>query len=203
MTERVRFRPYWLDFTDGSGTWRSFDRTPPGEDLAALRRGAGREPGTVPSMWEFHHKAVDDEWLAEHRLTWETPPDYQAEHHALILFGFHQQSVRHPMHVDGVGLGTAMLRLRQSPKGGEAIDRRFATSIGATALAELAQHLRRVVALLNDIRQPLDYSRLLHQLIWWQRPGGQNRVRRTWGLEYYAPPRQQVGHDAAPEPVAQ
>lgn len=185
---------YWDWFTDGSGGWRRSGERPPGEDLAAMRRGAGRDPGSVPSMWQLHATEVEDEWLARHRDTWSAPRAFEAEHHALTLFGFHQQSLYEPMHVKGVGLGGAMLALRQSGRASEeGIDRRFAAAATAATVKELAQHLRRLVTLLRGPRRPLDYTRLLHDLIRWQEPAYQGRVRRRWGLEYYASRRQE--HD--------
>lgn len=203
MSETVAPQRYWNRVTDGSGRWSRGDERPPGEDLAALRQGAGREPGTVPSMWSFH-TPVGDNWLQRHHEGWATPPEFQAEHHALVLYGFHQQTLAEPMHVEGIGLGTAMLRLRQHRDSGEqAIDRRFSAGVTAATLNELTQHLRRLVIMLRGISQPLDYTRLYKQFVAWQRPNGQGRVRRTWGLEYYASPRPQDEEDAATQAAAQ
>lgn len=176
---------YWEQTTDGNGNWRNSQRAP-GEDLAAMRRGAGREPGTVPAMWPYHAVELDD-WLQRHRFTWSVPPEFAAEHHALALYGFHQQSVAEPMHRRDLGLGTAMLRFRQTGRASEqAVDRRFTAAATAADVSELAQHLRRLIALLRGAHQPLDYSRLFRDLVRYQLPAWQGRVRRTWGLEYYA-----------------
>lgn len=194
MAARTQRRFYWTRFTDGSGRWSDRGSRPPGEDLAALRQGAGRDPGAVPSLWPHHRVTIDDDWLARHRHDWSAPADFQAEHHALTLYGFHQQSVTEPMHVADVGFGRAMLRLRlQRDQGGEAIDRRFAAAATSATVDQLVSHLRRLVALLRGIRQPLDYSVLFRDLCRWQFPATQGRVRRAWGLQYYAGPKQ--NHD--------
>ena len=177
---------YWRRYTDGSGAWRRSDHRPPGEDLAAMRGGAGRDPGTVPAMWELHSEFPDEQWRARHRDTWEMPSRFTAEHHVLVLYGFHQQSVGEPMHRADVSLGTAMRRLRQSGRASEAgVDRHLAAAATATSLAELTQHQRRLVTQLRGARIPLDYDQLLEDLTRWQQPASQGRVRRRWGLDYY------------------
>jgi len=180
-------RKYWGHYTDGSGSWRRSDHRPAGEHLAAMRAGADREPGTVPAMWERHTEFPDEDWRARHHDTWEMPSRFTAEHHALVLFGFHQQSVSEPMHRADVSLGTALRRLRQSGRASETgVDRQLTAAATATSLTELAQHLRRLVTQLRQPRIPLDYDQLLDDLTRWQQPAWQGRVRRRWGLDYYA-----------------
>lgn len=188
---------YWEQVTDGAGNWRRQQR-PPGEDLAAMRQGADREPGTVPAMWPHHAVPIDEDWLDHHRPTWSVPPKFEAEHHALTLYGFHQQSLAEPMHRHAIGLGSAMLRFRQSGRASEqAVDRRFTAAATATDAHELAQHLRRLIALLRGARQPLDYTRLFHDLAAYQLPEWQGRVRRRWGLQYYTSrTRDRAEHDS-------
>ena len=114
---------YWERHTEGDGQWRGEER-PAGEDLAALRRGLGREPGEAPQMWPFYRSLNE-----QGRLTWELA----AEHLALTLFAVHQQGKERPVHRAGVGLGTAMRDLRHSGKySPEAIDRRFSAAATAT-----------------------------------------------------------------------
>lgn len=198
-------RLYWDWFTDGTGAWTRPDRRPPGEDLAVMRRGADREPGTVPGLWPHHAVALDDEWLAQHRHTWSAPPAFQAEHHVLTLYGFHQQSVAEPMHRAEVRLGTAARRFRATERASDAaVDRLFSTLATATTVTELAQHLRRLVTQLRGARVPLDYRRLLDELTLWHSPRWQGRVRRGWGLDYYTrrePVAGEEEHQAEREPA--
>lgn len=178
---------YWERFSDGSGSWTHSDARPPGEDLAAMRQGADRDPGTVPALWPHHAVALDDNWLSRHRHTWSVPPAFEAEHHALTLYGFHQQSVAEPMHRTGTGLGVAAHRFRASGRASEtAVDRLFNAVATATTVTELAHHLRRLATQLRGARVPLDYRRLLEELTLWHFPAWQGRVRRRWGLDYYA-----------------
>ena len=57
-------RHYWQRHTDGDGAWSQ--RGPaPGADLAALRRGIGQEPGTVPQMWPYYTTLSADGQLTQ------------------------------------------------------------------------------------------------------------------------------------------
>lgn len=159
---------------------------PGGADLAALRRGIGKEPGTVPQLWPFYTTLSFDGRLS-HAL--------RAEHVALTLFAVHQQSQRLSVHQRGAGLGQAARRLRDSGKfSPEAVDRRFAAAATATSIAELAVHLRGLVAQMRSLNPPpsLDYTALFRDLRQWQRPDLAPRVRRRWGSDYFV-------HRQAPE----
>jgi CRISPR system Cascade subunit CasB len=173
-------RYYWTRYTDGDGSWRKRDDAPPGAELAALRRGAGREPGSVPQMWPFYtHLTADGRMSSVLR----------AEHVALTLYALHQQSRTQPMHREQVGVGTAMLALRRSDRfSADAVDRRFAAAATATSLTEVAVHLRGLVTQLRVIGQSLDYSRLVQDLRGWQDPERRGDVRRRWGSQYFARP---------------
>jgi CRISPR system Cascade subunit CasB len=80
-------RFFWTRFPPGKGV-------PRGEDLAALRRGVGKEPGSVPEMWRFYSTFRAEGGSSDPKL-W-------AEHHALTLFSIHQQSVAQLVHETGV-----------------------------------------------------------------------------------------------------
>lgn len=170
-TETGRRPHFWQRFTDA--------RRPDGKDLAALRRGIDREAGTVPALWPYYTTLTEDG---------NRTRDLIAEHLALTLFAVHQQSKPKLMHADGVGLGTAVLKLKQakvfSP---EALDRRFAAAATATSIAELGVHLRGLITQLRGVGQPLDYTRLARDLRDWQVPERAPAVRRRWGGQYFAP----------------
>jgi CRISPR system Cascade subunit CasB len=169
--------PYWRRHTDGNGTWKGDG--PPGEDLAALRRGIGRDPGAEPHLWPFYTTLSADGRISA---------DLRAEHVALTLYGVHQQSRPRPMHREGIGVGTAVLALRGSGKfSPEAVDRRFGAAATATSLAEASAHLRGLVTQLRSIDQPLDYTRLFRDLRDWQYPDRLSGVRRRWGGQYFTP----------------
>ncbi|MFE7111191.1 type I-E CRISPR-associated protein Cse2/CasB [Streptomyces sp. NPDC057575] len=177
----------WHRYIAADGSWRrkngtAADKRPPGEDLAVLRRGLGRPAGTVLEMFPFYTCPVDD--FAARRG--EVSAEQEAEHIALALYGLHQQSQDQPMHRDGAGLGRSMLELRRHDRtSDEAVDSRFQQAFSATSTATLQLRLRGLVTQLKDIKQPLDYNRLISDIHDWNRPASRSRVRRRWGLEYY------------------
>jgi CRISPR system Cascade subunit CasB len=168
-TIKTKRRPYY---------WENHPK-PEGRDLADLRRGIGREPGTVPEMWPYYTSLRPNGELSE-RL--------RAEHAALCLFASHQQSQSTSMHRAGIGLGNAMAVLRRSDKfSGEAVDRRFTAAATATSFTEIVAHLRGLVTQLRSLpkAQPLDYTRLVYDLLDWQDPEKTATVRRRWGSQYF------------------
>lgn len=188
MTDDDPNGPYWARYC-GEGGWIDPKRRPPGADLAALRSGLGRLPGTVPAMWRFHHFEIRDS-AAESGYA---DPHYAAEHHALTLYGVHQQSLSKPMHRPEVGVGRAIRALHAGGRTGDdgrsqAIDRRFYAAVTATTVEEVAYHLRGLVQLLKALEVPaaLDYSRLVEDLTAWDRPEQRDRVRLRWGKDFHA-----------------
>ncbi|OHV33121.1 type I-E CRISPR-associated protein Cse2/CasB [Pseudofrankia sp. EUN1h] len=142
-----------------------------------MRRGVGREAGSVPEMWGFYRMLT---------ATGRASEKLQAEHTALTLYAVHQQSISDSMHRPGVGLGRALLRLRQSGTFSvDAVDRRFNAAATATSLDEASYHLRGLVRQLRGIPQGLDYTRLFQDLVAWQVPEQISTVRRRWGRDYF------------------
>ncbi|HEY0636171.1 MAG TPA: type I-E CRISPR-associated protein Cse2/CasB [Pseudonocardiaceae bacterium] len=189
-TEATR-KPYWAGRRPGlppSKIW------PPGAELAALRRGLGREPGTVPAMWPFYLHLRTDGTVSK---------KLSAEHAALTLFAVHQQSHAAPMHRTGPGLGTAMRALRDSGKfSDDAVDRRFSAAATATSLTELTLHLRGLVTQLRTIPQPLDYDALFKDLVAWQSADQVGAVRRRWGSQYFLRPAAGDGTSTPDDPTS-
>lgn len=178
---------YWNRYVGSDGQWRKDPRThlplhPPGEDLAALRSGLGREAGTVPKLWPYYTCEIND-WRARRG---EVSDEQIAEHAALALFGLHQQGQDRPMHRPSVTLGKALQALRQNEKfSDQAVDARVAAAVAATSVPALLMRLRGLVGQLRTINQPLDYDHLLDDIDGWQRPDARQRVRRKWGLGYH------------------
>jgi CRISPR system Cascade subunit CasB len=169
-------RHYWERWTAGGGRWRNDE--PPGDELAALRGGVGREAGSVPSMWPYYTTLNADGRVSA---------ALNAEHVALSLFAVHQQSKRLPVHRRETGLGSALYMLRSSEKfSQEAIDRRFAAAATATSFAEISAHLRGLITQLRTVSDlGLDYSKLFRDLVAWQNPARVSMVRRQWGSQYF------------------
>jgi CRISPR system Cascade subunit CasB len=150
---------------------------PEGAELAALRRGVGRDAGSVPAMWRYYTQLNPDGHLT---------PRLKAEHVALTLYAIPQQSINTLMHQAGTGLGTALRALRDSDRfSPAAVDRRFNAAATATSLHEAAYHLRGLVRQLRQLSQGLHYTELWRDLVAWQYPDGASRVRRRWGGQYF------------------
>lgn len=181
MSARVNRAPYiWESSKSEDGDSQRHHLS--AQALAELRRGIGREPGTVPEMWRHYVTFNSDE--AGQRG--EVSRQFAAEHVALALYGLHQQGQTANMHQAGVSLGKAMARLKAI--GGfssDALDRRFNSAATATSQHELTLHLRSLVTLLRGAQIRLDYSRLLRDIQFWDFPDAQARVRRAWGHDYF------------------
>lgn len=177
--------PFWARWITRDGSWRRKDARL-GAELAALRKGAGREPGTVPALWEHH---VEDPWPPGVREGGPPSPRFVAEHHALVLFGFHQQSQGNPVHRRDASLGKTLKRLHAGGRfSEEAVDRRFLSAIVSDEVDDVAYYLRGLIMQLRslDVVPPIDYSQLVDDLARWASPASRDRVRRRWGLDYHA-----------------
>ncbi|WP_424185279.1 type I-E CRISPR-associated protein Cse2/CasB [Actinokineospora sp. G85] len=163
--------------------------------LARLRRAAGKDPGEIADVFEF---TLSPDLAAECDPLDEDAPTAAevAAHHAITLFALHQQSQTRPMHLRGVGFGSA-LRKVAAPKEGDTpktgldtpVVRRFEMLSTADSLPELAHHLRGAVQLLRSRQVPLDYGQFAVDLLDWQL-GGKSRtwLRLRWGRGFHFAP---------------
>jgi CRISPR system Cascade subunit CasB len=135
--------------------------------LARLRRGLGKEPGSV---WGMH--GLVQPWLPADL------PRYHEDACYLIasLFASHPEP-------GGEGtLGKAFARLR-AKHDSESIEKRFVAMLDADA-ADLPSHLRHAVSLLASAGVPVDWARLLDDVQRWGRP--ERFVQRRWSRDYWA-----------------
>ncbi|MFE7961201.1 type I-E CRISPR-associated protein Cse2/CasB [Streptomyces sp. NPDC057413] len=175
--------PYWVTFVPGSPQ--------AGAELAALRSGTGREPGTVAAMWPFHRTRMASQWRNKGSLT----RDLAAEHTALTLFARHQQTHDRRMHIAGTSPGTAAgMLVRKAAVDSEgkaataALERRFGTLLTSADTDELAMHLRSLVPLLNQAQVGLDYDLLRTALRTWddpRRPDAATTFRQRWDRDFH------------------
>ncbi|MEV5396269.1 type I-E CRISPR-associated protein Cse2/CasB [Streptomyces cellulosae] len=160
--------------------------------LARLRRGAGREAGETPDLWNLidtgalHTSEAGTRALGEQELGRAE----NALHAALTLWAFHQQSRGTPMHrrhtrERPTGLGAAVRRLMPADGVDEPARKRLVRAGTAPDLVSLTQRLRDIVALLRREDIPLDYALLAGQLYCWQWPDGPAAVRRRWGRSFH------------------
>lgn len=130
--------------------------------LADLRSGLGKEPGQMVRVHRhvvpyLPQKRYDDRW---YYLT-------------AALFG------AYPKHGAGRSLGAAFQPLR--PKS-DSMEARFVALLN-THPDDLDDHLRHAVSLLKANEQPLDWFRLLEDLLQWDHPDGHVQLR--WARDFY------------------
>ncbi|MEU8271728.1 type I-E CRISPR-associated protein Cse2/CasB [Sphaerisporangium sp. NPDC049002] len=192
---------YW-NRVASDGTWLMDARTqrpigpPPGEDLAAMRAGLGRQFGEVPKLWPHYTCEINDE-LARRG---ETSFEQRAEHAALALYGLHQQSKSVSMHRPDVRLGRALSQLRNSDRfSPKAIDDRVEAAATTTTFDALLIRLRGLVDLLRTINQPLDYDHLMRLVHDWQYDDGRRAARRQWAMDYQVWKHKSAGDEPSAE----
>lgn len=165
---------YWERLAEGS--WQP----PPGQDLAAMRRGLGRDVGSVPGMWGLYSLLTEDGRVTS-RL--------RAEHAALALFGLHQQGVGRDVHAPGRGVGDLASSIRLSGRfSQEAVTQRFVRAAAAPTIEAVAQHLRGLIQEAKTLGPvpTLDYTRLVQDLAGWDNPRRLSAVRRQWGMQFHS-----------------
>lgn len=150
-------------------------------DLAQLRRGVGRDAGTVAEILGLTTNAD-----APRPRQDDPTAEECAIHTAMTLYALHQQSQGRPMHVRGRGFGAALGSIRYAD-GAEnpGVVRRFRALGTATDLREAAAHARALVTLLRSAGQGFDYGVLARDLTRLQDPSRAPAVRLAWGREFY------------------
>jgi CRISPR system Cascade subunit CasB len=129
-------------------------------------------------MWPYYAELGDSSGRITARL--------RAEHHALVLFGFHQQSKPQLMNIRGVSLGAAVRRLQASGAFSEdAVERRFTAAATTDDVDALAVLLRGLVTQLRKVDIGLDYEILFEDLVRWHYPESRERARLRWGSGYF------------------
>lgn len=134
--------------------------------LAALRRGLGRPPGTVASMYPY---VVP--WLPESRR------NESIYYLVASLFAYH------PATADEGNMGSHFASTRKSDTDTTALERRF-TALLAAHPDDLATHLRQAVSFLRSKEVPVNWHRLFHDLQHWaydDRP-----VQKQWARAFWA-----------------
>lgn len=154
--------------------------------LANLRRGVGKPPGSQPKLWESILSELPDTLLS--RSDKPTPGEW-AVHTALTLYAVHQQGkdlLTRNMNRQDVTLGLAARKLRDSDQSKtDAVSRRFHIVAMADSIERLSWHLRSFVQLLKASNIPLDYPKLAEDLYWFQLADNRDGVRLRWGQDFY------------------
>jgi len=156
--------------------------------LARLRRGIGKNPGSLPDIWELTLEGMPEELISR---TYKTEPTYAewAAHMALTLFALHQQGKNpqeSPMSQSDKPLGGAVRAYTLiNDASADAVKRRFDAAITSNSVDELAVHLRGLIQLLRSASIPLDYPQLAEDLYRFQSTESRDSVRLSWGRSYY------------------
>jgi len=163
--------------------------------MAALRKGASRDSGELPEIWELTSVEIPE--YASDAPTREEI----AVHTAMTLYAVHQQSRTEPMFAPGRGLGRAARSLIGPPDEENPSARaRFNALVTSTTVTELRHHLRGLISLLRARNIALDHAMLADDILHFQQPGGAKKVRLAWARQYYSLPAESplTADDAAP-----
>jgi CRISPR system Cascade subunit CasB len=140
--------------------------------LAALRRGLGRAPGTAGEMYPY----VTPYLPANARRSEE-----DAYFLIAALFAWHQVDWPSGEEPPDTSFGASYRRLADVT-GSESIERRFVALLNAHP-DDLPEHLRHAVGLLKSKGIPIDWTRLLRDVMRWNHPD--RYVQRTWSRSYW------------------
>ena len=164
-------------------------------EMAALRKGASRDSGELPEIWELTSVEIPE--YASDAPTREEI----AVHTAMTLYAVHQQPRTEPMFAPGRGLGRAARSLIGPPDEENPSARaRFNALVTSTTVTELRHHLRGLISLLRARNIALDHAMLADDILHFQQPGGAKKVRLAWARQYYSLPAESplTADDAAP-----
>ncbi len=142
--------------------------------LAVLRRAAAADPGALSDA--FPHVLP---WVPERARHSRGEDSYFL---VASLFAIH------PEHGGGGNFGASMWRIATdgSDEPSPSADLRFRRILEA-AREDLAAPLRQAVRLAasRSVPVPVDYHRLLSDLLWWDHP--ERTVQRAWARAYWTP----------------
>jgi CRISPR system Cascade subunit CasB len=156
--------------------------------LARLRRAIGKEPGSVPDIWELTMD-LPEELTEGNRYEPMSPTAAEnAVHLAMTLYALHAQGNKAHAHVkDSRSIGGAAAILKAlNPDGEKGIKRRFDALATAKSYDEISAHARGIIQLLKAIEVSMDYARFAKDLFFLQSPGTADGVKRGWGRDFYS-----------------
>jgi CRISPR system Cascade subunit CasB len=160
MTEQVEQQPF-VTYLESKREDRAV--------LAALRRGLGQPPGAVPAMFPYvvpFLSGSTSEWLEE------------AYYMVAALFGFYPKSTAHG------NMGTHFAALHQQSPSSEAVERRFVALMAAHP-EDLAFQLRQAISLLKSKEVPVNWHRLMRDVLRWNNPDSRIWIHRQWAAEFW------------------
>ena len=156
--------------------------------LARLRRSVTQDVADVPAIWEdtLSDIPLPDNYDVDDPTRNDNPTCHEvAAHVALTLYALHQQSRTKPMHVRGLGFGTAIRRLAAATDADVAVTRRFAALVTASDLTEVRHHMRGLINQLRTNDIPLDYGLLADDFVALQDLDRASNTRLRWGRDFH------------------
>lgn len=150
--------------------------------LARLRRGVGKDAGSVPEIWEYVYSGFPDTLKGDHAEN--------AIHLALTLYAMHAQGASDEAahSLDACSLGKAANNLKYKKPSSEAgIKRRFDSLATAKTPTAISAHSRGLIQLLRQNGVALDYVGFAADL--YRLQTGHNSARRVlseWGRDFHS-----------------
>ena len=155
--------------------------------LAELRRGVGRKPGELPSLWGVIFENFPAEWMSYDGS--EPSREEWAVYIALTLFALHQRgkSVESDlMHQKGYNLGRSnRIHCGADDDERERCRGRFERMAMAKTITGVEFYLRQMVTFLSRDNIPLDYASLAVDIFQYQSPNLVDAVRLRWAQNFY------------------
>lgn len=161
--------------------------------LAALRRGLGKQAGTVPEMYRIVEAMLGAEASTE---------QIETSYAVGSLFGLLPDHQLREGHWARRGLGTSLraIRLREGTTDeDEGVARRFVAVLDAER-ATLPQHLRGLLSLYKSRageQASIDFAQLYRDIRGWER--FDRRVQRNWAAGFWGPGERKDGDSAGDE----
>ena len=134
--------------------------------LADLRSGLGLTPGEASRMHRHVVPYLDDR-------------DRPSDHWFYVigaLFAYH------PEHVPGESIGARFGRLRRADGISESAEARLVALLRSHP-DDLPDRLRQAIGVLRAQQMPVDYTRLLRDLVYWDAPD--RPVQLNWARDFY------------------
>ncbi|NKQ37701.1 MAG: type I-E CRISPR-associated protein Cse2/CasB [Chloroflexi bacterium] len=140
--------------------------------LAALRRGLGQPPGTVPDMFPY----------VVPRLPNNAYPGSWAEQCYYLIPSLY---ALYPEMGDGRNLGSHFARtLQHDAEKDKAVERRF-TALLAAHPQDLPIYLRQAISFLRSKEIPVNWHQLMWDILAWDKPDKLPRIQKRWANEFW------------------
>ena len=140
--------------------------------LAALRRGLGQPPGTVPDMFPYVVQRLPNNAY---------PGSWTEKTYYLIasLYALYPEST-----AEG-NLGTHFARtLQHDAEKDKAVERRFTALLTAHS-QDLPVYLRQAVSFLRSKEKPINWHQLMWDTLAWNNPDKAPRIQKRWATQFW------------------